>query len=326
MSLRRRTLLAGAATTLLPTGAFAQAVARVYSVGLVAIGAPDTGILGPGMVRNFTQRGYTVDGNIVFERHAAEGKPDRLPGFIDDLVAKHVDVIITQSYPAAIAAKERAGNIPIVVTFSGDPVATGLAKSLAHPGGNVTGVSEIAAELSAKRLAILKEAVPSVHSVAVLWNADDLGMSLRYRAAEVEAKRAGMLIVPLGVHAPDDFDTAFAEMTKAPPDAILMVTDILTVLNRKRVIDFAAEHRLPAIYEYANLAHDGGLMSYGPEVPAMFDRAAGLADRILKGADPADLPLELPTRFELAINLKTAKTLGLTIPESVLVRADDVIE
>jgi putative tryptophan/tyrosine transport system substrate-binding protein len=225
-----------------------------------------------------------------------------------------------------MAAKERAGNTPIVVTLSGDPVATGLAASLAHPGGNITGVSEVASELSAKRLALLKEAVPSVRAVAVLWNADDFGMSLRYQAAEVEAKRAGMMIVPLGVHAPDDFDTAFAEMTKKPPDAILMVTDILTVLNRKRVIDFAAEHRLPAIYEDANLTQDGGLMSYGPDVAAIFDRAAGLADRVLKGANPADLPLELPTRFELAVNLKTAKTLDLMIQETILVRADSVVE
>jgi putative ABC transport system substrate-binding protein len=249
-----------------------------------------------------------------------------LPSLVDELVADHVDVIITQSYPAAAAAKERAGKIPTVVTNSGDPVATGLAASLAHPGGNVTGVSDVAGELSAKRLALLKEAVPNVRAVAVLWNADDLGMTLRYRAAEVEAKRLGMQIVPLGVHAPDDFDAAFAAMTEKPPDAILMVTDILTVLNRKRVIDFAAAHRLPAIYEYAFLAHDGGLMAYGPNMDAIFDRAAGLADQILKGANPADLPLELPTRFDLAVNLETAKALGLPIPESILVRADDVIE
>jgi putative ABC transport system substrate-binding protein len=316
----RRIVIAAAAFAFLQTGALAQS-GRVYRVGLVAAGAPDAGI-----VRNFTQRGYVVDRNIVFERRAAQGKLDLIPGFIDDLVAKHVDVIITQSYPAAIAAKEQAGNTPIVVTLSGDPVATGLVASLAHPGGHITGVSEVATELSAKRLALLKEAVPGVRTVAVLWNADDAGMTLRYQAAEIEAKRAGMAIVPLGVHAPDDFDAAFAEMTRKPPDAILMVSDVLTTLNRQRVIDFAAEHRLPAIYEYANLTRDGGLMSYGPDVGAIFDRAVGLADRILKGANPADLPLELPTRFELAINLKTAKTLDLAIPESILVRADDVIE
>jgi len=321
----RRTFVAATPLVLWQAAALAQST-KSYRVGLVSVGAPDNGILGAGMVRDFAKRGYMADRNITFLRRAAEGKPDRLPSLVDELVADRVDVIITQSYPAAAAAKARAGNIPIVVTNSGDPVATGLAASLAHPGGNVTGVSDVAGELSAKRLALLKEAVPKVRAVAVLWNADDLGMTLRYRAAEVEANRSGMQIVPLGVHAPDDFDTAFGAMTEKPPDAILMVTDILTILNRKRVIDFAADHRLPAIYEYAFLAHDGGLMAYGPNVDAVFDRAAGLADRILKGANPADLPLELPTRFELAINLKTAKTLGLTIPESILIRADDVLE
>jgi putative tryptophan/tyrosine transport system substrate-binding protein len=322
----RRIIIAVSAIVLLTqSGALAQS-GKVYRVGLVAVGAPDAGILGPKMAQNFTRRGYVVDVDIVFERRAAEGKLDRIPGFIDDIVAKHVDVIITQGYPAAIAAKEHAGNISIVVTNSGDPVDTGLAASLAHPGGNVTGVSDIASELSAKRLALLKEAVPSVHNVAVLWNADDLGMTLRYRAAEVQAQRLGMTIVPLGVREPEDFGAAFSEMAKTPPDGILMVTDILTVLNRKRVMEFAEQHRLPAIYEFVFLAHDGGLMAYGPDTDAVFDRAAGLADRILKGAKPADLPLELPTRFQFAVNLKTAKAIGLTMPEGILLRADDVIE
>ena len=324
MIVSRRAIVAAALASL-PVRAFPQA-AKVSRIGLVTIGALESTVLDPAMAKEFAKLGYIEGKNVEFERRAAEGKSDRLPGFIDDLVAKHVDVIVTASYPAAAAAKERAGTTPVVVTFSGDPVATGLVASLAHPGGTITGVSEIAAELSAKRLAVLKEAVPSVRAVAVLWNADDFGMTLRYQAAEVEAKRLGMLIVPLGVHAPDDFDTAFSEMTKKPPDAILMVTDVLTTLNRKRVIDFAAEHRLPAIYEYANLVHDGGLLSYGQDVRSIFERAAGLTDRILKGAKPADLPLELPSRFELAINLKTAKVLGLTIPDSIVVRADDVIE
>ena len=325
MAFLRPFLVAAAMVLLLQTGALAQS-GKVYRVGLVAVGAPDTGILGAGMVRNFTRRGYVADGNIVFERRAAQGKLDRLPGFIDELVAKHVDVIITQGYPAARAAKERAGDTPIVVTNSGDPVDTGLAASLAHPGGNVTGVSDIASELSAKRLALLKEAVPSLRNVAVVWNADDLGMTLRYRAAEVQALRLGMMIVPLGVREPEDFATAFSEMNKTPPDGILMVTDILTVLNRKRVMEFAEQHRLPAIYEFAFLAYDGGLMAYGPDTDAVFERAAGLADRILKGAKRADLPLELPTRFQFVVNLKAAKAIGLTIPEAILLRADDVIE
>jgi putative ABC transport system substrate-binding protein len=325
LAILQRVLVAAALIALLQAGALAQS-GKPYRVGLVHVGAPDTGILSAPMVRNFTQRGYLDNQTIVFERRAAQGKLDRLPGFIDDLVAKHVDVIITQGYPAALAAKEGAGNIAIVVTSSGDPVATGLVASLARPGGNITGVSEIAAELSAKRLALLKEAVPSVQRVAVLWNADDLGMTLRYRAAETEAPRLGIAILPLGVRAPDDFDGAFSKMTKTPPDGILMVTDILTNLNRKRVIQYAEEHQLPAIFESARFAHDGGLMAYGPDEGAMMDRAAGLADRILKGAKPADLPLELPTRFALAVNLKTAKAIGVTIPEAILLRADDVIE
>jgi putative ABC transport system substrate-binding protein len=317
-------ILVAALMALVHPGAVAQP-AKVYRVGLVSVGAAESGILAPAMAQNFARRGY-VDGKIVIERRAAQGKLELLPGFIDELVAKHVDVIVTQGYRAALAAKQRAGSIPIVVTNSGDPVDTGLAASLAHPGGNVTGVSDLASELSAKRLALLKEAAPNVRRVAVLWNADDLGMTLRYRAAESEAPRLGLSIMALGVREPDDFDVAFSAMTTTPPDAILMVTDILTILNRKRVIDFAAEHRLPAIYEYRFLARDGGLMSYGPDVDAIYDRAAGLADRILKGANPADLPLELPARFQFAVNLNTAKAIGLTIPEAILLRADDVIE
>jgi len=325
MALLRVIIVLTASLLALEGGALAQA-GKVYRVGLVGAGAPDVGLLGPTTVNAFAKRGYVADQNILFERRAGQGKVDRLPEFIDQLVASHADVIITSGYPAALAAKQRAGETAIVVTFSGDPVATGLVASLAHPGGNITGVSEVATELSAKRLALLKEAVPSARDVAVLWNADDFGMSLRYQAAEVEAKRLNMRIMPLGVHAPDDFDTAFSEMTKTPPDGILMVTDILTNLNRGRVMQYADEHRLPAIYEYARFAHDGGLMSYGPDESAILDRAAGLADRILKGAKPADLPLELPTRFQFAINLKTAKAIGLTIPEAILLRADDVIE
>src|ERR1051325_10276029 len=325
MPLLRRTVLACSLLAAMPSWVLAD-TSKLYRVGLVSVGAPGMGILAPAMVSNFAQRGYVEGRDIAFQRRAAEGRVDRLPGFIDDLVARHVDVIITQGYPAAFAAKQRGGDIPIVVTNSGDPVATGLASSLAHPGGNVTGVSDVASELSAKRLALLKEAVPGIKDVAVLWNADDLGMSLRYQEAELEAKKLSMAIVPLGVRAPDDFGVAFSEMTKTPPDGILMVTDILTMLNRKRVIQYADDHRIPAIYEYASLAHDGGLMSYGPDVDAIFDRAAGLADRILKGTKPADLPLELPTRFQFVVNLKAAKAIDLAIPDAILLRADDVIE
>ncbi len=305
----------------------AQAPAQVYRVGLLSVGAEptDQSPFGAGLIRGFARQGFVLGKNLEFERRAAHGKLDRLPQLVDELVASKVAVIVTGGYPAALAAKEHS-SLAVVAVQAGDPVADGLAASFARPGGHVTGLSEVAAELSAKRLALLKEAVPGVRRVAMLWNAEDLGMSLRYKAAETRARSLGLDVESLGVTAPDGFDAAFAAMTSRPPDAILMVSDVLTMLNRKRVIDFAAEHKLPAIFEYDFLVREGGLMSYGPDVTEMFDRAAELATRILEGANPAELPLETPSRFVLTINLGTAKKIGLTFPPSLLARADDVIE
>jgi putative ABC transport system substrate-binding protein len=307
-------------------GAGAQSGPKVYRVGLLHVGAPNTSILSEGFAKSLADRGYRIGVNLVLEPKAMSGKLEGLETAVEALVADHVDVIVTSGYPAAVAADRHAPATPIVVVNSGDPVQTHLVASLSRPGGHITGVSEVATELSAKRLQILQEAVPSARRVAVLWNADDLGMTLRYRATEEEAPRLGVTIVPLGVHAPDDFDAAFAAMTSGHPDAIMMVTDVLTTLNRKRVIDFAAEHRIPAIFEYENLARDGGLLSYGPDLAGVFERTAGLVDRILKGAKPADLPLEQPTTFHLSVNLKTAKAINLEIPSSILARADELIE
>lgn len=306
--------------------ALAQTPSRVFRVGLLTVGSSTTSICGPAMVKHFVERGYQPGVNLEFEIRAAQGKLERLPGYVAELAASHVDLIMTNGYVAAVAAKEGAPHVPVVVTGAGDPVATGLVESLARPGGKVTGVSEIAGPLSTKRLELLKEAIPTVRTVAVLWNADDRAMTLRYKAAEIEGAKLGVSIVPLGVRAPEDFKVAFAAMTEKPPNSILMITDILTALNRARVIEFAAVHKIPAIYEYDWIVRDGGLMAYGPDMDAMFDRAAGLADRILKGANPAELPLELPTRLRLSVNLKTAKALGVEFPESIVLRADDVIE
>ena len=300
---------------------------QIYRVGLLSVAADptDQSPLGAGLIRGFARQGFVLGKNLALEQRAAHGQLDHLPELVDELVASKVAVIVTSGYPAALAAKQHS-TLPVVVVQAGDPVEDGLVASFSRPGGHVTGLSEIAAELSAKRLALLKEAVPSVHRVAMLWNAEDLGMSLRYKAAEVQARSLGIDVELLGVRAPNGFDTAFAAMMNRPPDAILMVSDVLTTLNRKRVFEFAAQHKLPAIYEYDFLVREGGLMSYGPDVSEMYDRAAGLAARILKGADPAQLPLEEPSRFVLAINLGTAKAIGLTIPPSLLARADDVIE
>jgi len=326
MILRRSVILALGSMPVLAAGAFPQTAVNARRVGLLSSGAPvtDTSEFVVGLTAGFSKRGYVIGRSLLFERRSAEAHADRLPRLVDDLKSA-ADLIITQSYAAARVVKERS-TVPVVAITGADPVATGLVDSLAHPGGNVTGVGEVAAELSAKRLEVLKDTFPSLRKIAMLWNADDLGMTSRYKSAEAGARTLGFDIQPLGVREPEDFAAAFAAMVRDPPDAILMVTDALTSLNRKRIFEFAAQQRLPAIYEYDFLVRDGGLMSYGPDMGEVYDRAADLADRILRGARPADLPFEQPTRFRLVINKKTLETLGLTIPAAMLMRADEVVD
>jgi putative ABC transport system substrate-binding protein len=322
MILRRSVILALGWMPLLARGVFSQTAVKARRVGLLSTGAPltDTSEVLIGLTAGFSKRGYVV----LFERRAADVQPDRLPRLVGDLNSK-AELIITNGYPAARVVKDRS-NVAVVAITGADPVATGLIDSLARPGGNITGVGEVAAELSAKRLEVLKDTFPSLRKIAMLWNADDLGMTLRYKSAETAARTLGLEVQVLGVREPEDFAAAFAAMVRDRPDAILMVTDALTALHRKRVFEFAAQQKLPAIYEYASLVRDGGLMSYGPDMGEVYDRAAGLADRILRGAHPADLPFEQPSRFRLAINKKTLETLGLTIPEAMLMRADEVVD
>ena len=306
----------------------AQQPGKIYQVGLLsgAAAISPTDERRKAVIDGLAARGFVEGKNFVFEQRYAEAHNERLNGLAAELKAAHMDVIITFGYPAALAAKMSAKDIPIVVTGAGDPVATGLVEGLSRPGGNLTGVTEVSTELSAKRLEILKDALPDLRRVAMLWNAADLGMTLRYRAAEDAARVLGVKVQTLGVREPDDFDHAFAEMTRDRPDAILMVSDALTNLNRKRVVEFAKNQRLPTIFETSALVRDGGLMSYGPKQSEIGERAAEFVVRILRGARPADLPLELPTRFEFLINLKTAKALGLNVPPTLLARADEVIE
>jgi putative ABC transport system substrate-binding protein len=213
-----------------------------------------------------------------------------------------------------------------VIKGAGDPVGTGLVKSLAQPGGNITGVSEVSTELTPKRLELLREAVPTASRVAVLWNAADPAMNVRYREIEITAKALRIEIRPVSVREPEDFHDAFDAMRRDRPDAMFLVTDALIRLNSKRVVDFAAANQLPAIYEVRDPFGEGGLMSYGPSLPNLFARTAYYIDKILKGTKPGDLPIEQPTKFELVINVRTAKALGLTIPPSLLLRADQIIE
>jgi putative ABC transport system substrate-binding protein len=292
---------------------------------LSASGPIAEGPFGASLIRGLAEHGYERGRNLSFEGRAAVGRLDLLPGMLADVVASKVEVILINGYPAALLAK-KGTTLPLVVFAAGDPVATGLAEGLARPGGNLTGFSDVATELSAKRLELLKEVAPKLRRVAMLWNADDLAMTLRYQASDEAAKTMGISVQALGVREPADFDHAFATMNRERPDAILMVSDSLTSLHRKRVLEFAATHRIPAIYEFEFLARDGGLMSYSADLNEMFARIASLLDRILKGAKAGELPFEQPTRFRFVLNLKTAKALGLTIPPAMLARADQVIE
>jgi len=242
------------------------------------------------------------------------------------LVQLKVDVIVSQGWPATLAAKQATSSIPIVMApATGDAVATDLIASLARPGGNVTGLSDESVELSAKRMQLLKEAVPTAARIAILWNTNDQGMTMRYREIDKAARTLRVEVQAYGVHGPEDFAVAFDAMTKRRPDAIFLVSDSLTRANRKQLIDFAATNRIPAMYEASYYVRDGGLMSYGPSADDGYRDAAIYVDRILKGAKAADLPAQQPTRYYLTFNRTTAAALGLTIPPSLLLRADDVI-
>ncbi len=323
----RRAFLTGTGAMLLaaPLAAEAQPARKVHHVGVLQAGAPPEPLV-EAFREGLRDLGYVEGRDIVLEYRWAEGKLDRLPELAAELVGLRVDVITTLSTPAAIAARHATTTIPIVFTGVGDPVGTGVVSSLAHPGGNVTGLSILATELSGKRLEILREMVPKVSRVAMLWNDTNPSMVLRVREAEAAAATLGVTLLSLGVHDLIAFDPAFAAIVNGRAGALLTLVDPFTRQHRQRIVDFAAQRHLPALYEAREFVEAGGLMCYGPSLLVIQRRSAAYVDKILKGAKPADLPVELPTRFELVINLKTAKALGLTIPPSLLGRADEVIE
>src|SRR5438105_4925296 len=294
--MRRREFISSLASTITawPFAGLAQTESKVYRIGLLSTQPlPLESGVGAAILHAFARHGYMPDRNMALEIRAGAGHSERLPELVKELVASKVDVILTFSFPAAAAAKNATTTIPIVVTEAGgDPVATGLVKSLSRPSGNITGVSDMAIELAPKRLELLKDMVPALGTVAMLFNASDLGMTLRYQGAADAARALGIRVQPLGLHEPEDFDEAFASMMRDPPDAILMVSDELTFLNRRRIYEFAAKFRLPATYERANYVRDGGLSSYSPDLDEIHDRATYLIDRLLKGVKPADLPFE----------------------------------
>ena len=317
------TLLAG------PLAAEAQQAGKVARIGYLVTSLAVSPHPQEAFRQGLRDLGYVEGRNLVIEYRDAEGKPERLPALAAELVALKVDVIFGGNTPGTLAAKQATRPLPIVFATAGDPVTSGLVTSLARPGGNVTGLSILAPELVGKCLEQLKQAVPGVSRVAVLWQPGGPGEHTEkamLKEAEVAGRALGVRLLFVEARGPDDFDRAFSDMTRARAGALAVLPSSMLFNERRRLVDLAAKNRLPAVYPSRDFVDAGGLLSYGPNIPDLYRRAATYVDKILKGAKPGDLPVEQPTKFELVINLKTAKALGLTIPPSVLGRADDVIQ
>ena len=313
-----------------PRASEAQQAAKIARIGLLAgnLAASPPHVLGA-FLQGLRDLGYVEGRNVVIEYRDAEGRFERLPALAAELVALKVDVILAPPTLNALAAKQATTAIPIVFIGAADPVQSGLVTSLARPGGNVTGLSALTPELVSKCLELLKQAVPGVSQVAVLWQPGFQGERTEkdmLTRVEVAARALGVRLHFVEAQGPADFDKAFSDMTRVRAGALTVLTSSMFFAERRRLVDLAAKNRLPAVYTWREFVDAGGLMSHGPDLADMWRRAATYVDKILKGAKPGDLPVEQPTKFELVINLKTAKALGLTIPQSVLGRADEVIQ
>ncbi len=325
--MRRRdfiALLGGAAVW--PLAARAQQGGKVYRIGFFSAGAANTPHLRAAFVETLRKLGWIEGKNVVFEYRYAENRLERLPELAEELVRLNVDIIVAPGTLAPLAAKRVTTTIPIVMANAGDPLGSGLVSSLARPGGNVTGLSLMVPDIGGKRLELLKDVLPRMSSVAVLWNVANPYPALVFRETESAARTFGIEVQSLEVRGPGDFDGVFENARLQHPEALITVEDPLTVNYRKQIVDFAATNRLPAIHGVREFVEAGGLMAYGASLSDLLRRAAGYVDKIFKGAKPADLPVQQPTKFEFVINLKAAKALGLTIPPSLLARADEVIE
>jgi len=324
--MRRRefiTLLGGAAAAW-PLAARAQQGGKTYTVGYFSAGSPDP--LQDVLTDALRELGWVEGKNVAFERRYAENRLERLPELAADLVRLKVDVIVGPGTLAPLAAKGASSTIPIVMTSAGDPLGSGLVASLARPGGNVTGMSLMVPDLGGKRLELLKEVMPRLARVAVLWNAVNPYSTIVFKETEAAGRKLGIEVRSLEVRGPDDFDGAFEAARRQHPGALVTVEDPLTFNHRKLIADFAAGQRLPSLSGPKEFVAAGGLVSYGTNLADLLRRAAGYVDKIFKGATPADLPVQQPTKFELVINLKTARAIGLEIPPTLLARADEVIE
>jgi putative tryptophan/tyrosine transport system substrate-binding protein len=325
---RRRFLLTSLAGALAaPLGAEAQSAGRVHRIGFLGNTTPalEANLVGP-FREGLRELGYVEGQNIAIEYRWAEGQYERFPVLIAELLDQKVEVIVTAGTPATQAVKKATTSVPLVMVAVGDPVATGIVASLGRPGGNITGLTSISEDLEGKRLELLREVLPRVSRVTVLWNPDNQSLLAELREIRAAAQVLRMTVQALEVRTPGDLEETYKAIVRARPGALLVMADRLFLHNRQRIMDFATKQRLPGVYAYRELVEAGGLMSFGPSYPGMHRRAAYFVDRILKGAKAADLPVERPTKFELVINLKTAKALGLTIPPSLLQRADQVID
>jgi ABC-type uncharacterized transport system substrate-binding protein len=313
------TLLGGAAAW--PVAARAQQAAKIPRIGII-----DDSPIWNAFRHGLRDLGYLEGQNIAFDYAYGDGVPDRLAWVALELVHRPVDLIATFGTPPTLAAKQATTTIPIVMIGVGDPVGSGLVSSLARPGGNITGNTILGPEVAGKRLQLLKEVIPSLSRVAFLWNPDNASHPAQLAELRVAVEALGIKLLPVPVRSSDEFDNAFAAMMRERPDAFLMTNDPFHQLSIGRILDFLANNRLPGMFVTREVAVAGGLLSYGASLPDLFRRGAVYVHKILQGTKPADLPIEQPVKFELVVNLKTAKAMGLSIPESFLLRADEAIE
>jgi putative ABC transport system substrate-binding protein len=307
-----------------PLVAEAPRPGQVYRIGYLGTDPPPADWW-DALLDGLRERGYREEWNLIFERRFTEGHAERFPEFAAELVRLRVDLIIVPTTPAAIAAKHATQTIPIVIPSAIDPVGAGLVASLARPGGNLTGLSALGPELSGKRLELLKEVIPGMTRVAVLWNAANPANAAVWQETQAAGRALSLLLHSQDVRGAQDLEGAFARTAQARPEALLVLGDSLIAMYEQDIAEFATQQHLPSMFSRRESVRAGGLMYYGSSPPDRFRRAAYYVDRILKGAKPADLPVEQPTKFELVINLKTAKALGLTIPPHILFQADEVI-
>jgi putative ABC transport system substrate-binding protein len=324
----RRTFITvmGGSILAVPLATKAQQATRVPRIGLLSTATdPSRPVAWSPLLERLKELGYVEGDNIAIERRFAAGRPERLDELVADLARLKVDLVVATGVPETLAAKRAMPTTPIVMMVVPDPVGEGLVASLARPGGNVTGLSTLAPELYTKRLELLKEAIPVLSRVGLLSNPANAHSAAASREIATAARVLGVRIQPLIVRNPQDLDKAFLTITRERLDAVFVVTDAISFNQRTRIAEFAAKGHLSTMYELRDYVEAGGLMAYGPSLADLSRRAAPYVDKILKGAKPADLPIEQPTKFELVINLKTAKAIGLTIPQSLLVRADEII-